>query len=154
MRDDDKRNRLKKSVRKPQKIEHSKSKKEKLEIAFDSCQIVGINPSLFQPKFFLSKIFSLKDDKHIARKGHLASITTKGFVFHLKKKDLAMGADNTCLQKLIDQPIGFVLSEFELELHGIIRKLRLTNKNILKIRASYPDETPHFYKQCVVDLLH
>ena len=115
---------------------------------------MNINPTVFQPKFYLSKVFSLKNDRNIASKGRLASITTKGFVFHLEKKDLSSATDSAEWENLINHPIGFVLSEFEVELHGIVRDLQFTDKNILEIHASYLDKTPHFYKQCVVDLLH
>ena len=109
--------------------------------------------SAFQPKFFLSEIFSLKDDKTIAKAGRLVSITTKGFIFHLQKKHLPV-TDSAYWEKLINQPIGFVLSEFEVELHGVVRDLHLGDKNILEVYASYLDKTPFFYKQCVVALLH
>ena len=49
----------------------------------------NINTVDFHPKFFLSRIFCLKDHRRIANKGKLASVTTKGFIFHLKKKESA-----------------------------------------------------------------
>lgn len=109
--------------------------------------------SVFQPKFVLSEIFSLKDDKTLAKTGRLVSITTKGFIFHLEKKHLPV-TDGAYWERLINQPIGFVLSEFEVELHGVVRDLHLEDKNILEVYASYLDKTPFFYKQCVVALLH
>lgn len=109
--------------------------------------------SAFRPKFLLSEIFSLRDDKTIANTGKLVSITTKGFIFHLEKKHLPV-TDNAYWEGLINQPIGFVLSEFEVELHGVVRDLHLADKDILEVYASYLDKTPFFYKQCVVALLH
>ena len=148
---------MKKSVQKSEKnkkFKTNKHPKQASKILKFQAQEIYISPAVFQPKFYLSKIFSLKNDKEIASKGRLSSITTKGFVFHFKKKDLFSDADGFDWKNLINQPIGFVLSEFEVELHGVIRDLQLTDRNILEIHASYLDKTPHFYKQCVVDLLH
>lgn len=89
----------------------------------------------------------------IARNGKLVSVTTKGFIFHLEKKHLPK-AESVYLESLINQPIGFVLSEFEVELHGVVKGLQVTNKDYLEIYADYLDKTPYFYKQCVVELLH
>lgn len=115
--------------------------------------VTNIRSKAFKPKFYLSEVFSLKDDKTFAKKGRLISITTEGFVFHLKKKDMCSSEDSY-LDKLINQPVGFVLSEFEVELHGVIKNFHLVNKNIWEVGADYLDKTPYFYKQCVVALLY
>ena len=148
---------MKKSVQKSEKnkkFKTNKHPKQASKILKFQAQEIDISPAVFQPKFNLSKVFFLKNDKDIASKGRLASITTKGFVFHLEKKDLSSATDSVEWENLINHPIGFVLSEFEVELHGIVRDLQFTDKNILEIHASYLDKTPRFYKQCVVDLLH
>ena len=112
----------------------------------------NIKQSSFKPKFHLSEVFSLKDDKTFAKKGRLISITTEGFVFHLRREDMFF-SDDSSMEKLINQPVGFVLSEFEVELHGVIKSFQLVNKNIWEVEAGYLDKTPYFYKQCVVALL-
>ena len=106
----------------------------------------------FKPKLYISEIFSLRDDKTFVKKGRLISVTTEGFVFHLKKENMFF-SDDSSLEKLINQPVGFILSEFEVELHGVIKSFQLTGKNVWEVEVDYLDKTPDFYKQCVVALL-
>lgn len=111
-----------------------------------------IGRNLFKPKLCISEVFSLKDDKTFAKEGQLVSVTTGGFVFHLKKENMFF-SDDSSLGELINQPVGFILSEFEVELHGVIKSFQLASENIWEVETDYPDKTPDFYKQCVVALL-
>ena len=111
-----------------------------------------IEKSSFKPKLYISEVFSLKDDKTFAKEGKLISVTTDGFVFHLRKENMFF-SDDSSLEKLISQPVGFILSEFEVELHGTIKSFQLVNENTWEVETDYLDKTPDFYKQCVVALL-
>ena len=97
------------------------------------------------------EIFTLENDKTFAKKGRLISITLKGFVLHFKKKDLTV--KESVLEQLINRPAGFVISDFETELHGVIKGFHPAGRDIWRADIGYLEQTPYFYKQSVVDLL-
>ena len=113
----------------------------------------GRRPPLrpFKPKLRFEEIFTLENDKTFVKKGLLTLINLGGFVLRFKKKDLTV--KESALKELIHCPVGFVVKEFETELHGSVKSLQLSDKNNYRADIGYLEQTPDFYKQCVVDLL-
>ena len=106
----------------------------------------------FQPKFLVSDFFFLSDNRTIAEQGCLTSITPRGFTFQSHKKNLTMMEENL-LRTVLRQPIGFFLSEFEIELHGKVKGLYFLDNNLVEVSIGFLDDTPHFFRQCVTELL-
>ena len=106
----------------------------------------------FQPKFLVSDFFFLSDNRTIAEKGCLTSITPAGFTFRSHKNHLTMVEENL-LRTVLRQPIGFFLSEFEIELHGKVRGLYFLDNNLVEVSIGFLDDTPYFFRQCVTELL-
>ena len=105
----------------------------------------------FKPKLRFEELFTLDNDKTFVKKGRLTRINLGGFVLRFKRQDLTV--KESALQTLIHRPAGFVVKEFETELHGSVKSFQLSDKNNYRAEIGYLEQTPDFYKQCVMDLL-
>lgn len=107
----------------------------------------------FRPKLLVSDFFFLSNNKTIAKKGCLTSANSKGFTLQSHKNHLII-MEEGLLKAVLRQPIGFFLSEFEIELHGKVKGLYFLDNDYFEVSIGFLDDTPYFYRQCVADLLY
>lgn len=121
----------------------------------DGKNLIKIDSQLnsFHPKLLVSDFFFLSNSQTIAEKGCLTSVTFKGFTFQSHKNHLTLKEEGL-LNTVLKQPIGFFLSEFEIELHGRVRGLHFLDNDCFEVSIGFLDDAPYFYRQCVADLLY
>ena len=107
----------------------------------------------FHPKLLVSNLFFLSDNQTIAAKGCLTSVNFKGFTFQSHKNHLKIREEGL-LKTVLRKPIGFFLSEFEIELHGKVKGLYFLDDDCFEVSIGFLDDAPYFYRQCVADLLY
>ncbi|MCY4512840.1 MAG: hypothetical protein OXB86_04050 [Bdellovibrionales bacterium] len=107
----------------------------------------------FHPKLLVSDFFFLANNKTIARKGCLTSVNFKGFTLQSHKNHLII-MEEGLLKAVLRQPIGFFLSEFEIELQGKVKGLYFLDNDYFEVSIGFLDDAPYFYRQCVADLLY
>ena len=115
--------------------------------------VKGNAPRSFYPKLLVSDFFFLSDNQTIITKGCLTSVNFKGFTFQSHKNHLKI-MEERLLKAVLKQPIGFFLSEFEIELHGKVKGLYFLDNDCFEVSISFLDDAPYFYRQCVADLLY
>ena len=99
-----------------------------------------------------SDIISLLEEDVLLYYTQLTSITKKGLTLQAYKECFSVSRKDILKQK--NHPVELFLSQYELPLQGVIKKINSTGKGTFKIYISFTESTPIYYRECIEDLLN
>lgn len=108
--------------------------------------------AFFKKNKIVSDIKSLDQKKVLIKDSRLVSVTSKGLCFFSKTKQLKV-SKNFLFSSFLNHPVELFLSEYELNLDGVIHAVSLVGKDLFEIHIQFTETTPQFYRDCFVDLV-
>lgn len=100
----------------------------------------------------LTDIVSLSGQETLSRANQLASASVKGLRVYSDKKGFLIPTKD--FSKILNHPVELFLSQYELKFHGVIKKIQAIEKDLFEIQIDFTEDTPHYYRECVEDLLN
>lgn len=103
----------------------------------------------------VSTVASLENLTKIAKGGSIVEASTSGFLLLVRREDLVPVEfrRNLNLDALIGHKVLIHLADLNLEISGRIARTRFAGKSGFEIGIDYSDDSPEYWRECLVDLL-
>lgn len=100
-------------------------------------------------------IMSNKNLKKICQEAYIIDASVRGFLITLNRKNLSQSKlkGSLTLDSLIGESISLYLPQMELELDGTIKVTRHKGKGLFEVFVNFANDTPIYWRECLVDLL-
>lgn len=108
--------------------------------------------STFNKGKISTDIISWPEKEILSSYSQLTSISKKGLIFHSNRQYLLIPEKD--ISKFLDQPVELFLSQYELPFHGVIKAIKSVKKDVFEIHIDFMESTPHYYRECMEDLLN
>ena len=103
----------------------------------------------------VSSLSSLENLAKIAKHGLILEASSSGFLLKIKRTDLVPQAlrSSLTLESLHGNKIILHLPQMNLEISGKVARTRLLGKQGFEIAIDYTDDSPEYWRECLMDLL-
>ncbi len=103
----------------------------------------------------VSSVSSLENLAKIAKYGEIIEASTTGFLLIVKREDLIPVAlrKNLTLESLHENKILLHLPQMNIEIAGKIKRTKLLGKQGFEIGVDYTEDSPEYWRECLLDLL-
>ena len=98
---------------------------------------------------------SLTQKKVVSRRGKIIQASTSGFLIHIDRADLVPKnlRESLSLQEILNDQLLLVISPMELEIGGVVARVKRINKTTFELGVNFVDSGPEFWRECLMDLL-
>lgn len=98
---------------------------------------------------------SLENLAKLTRGGNVIEASTTGFLVMVQREDLVPVAlrKNLTLDDLVGTKVLLHLPQMNLEISGVITRTKLKGKEGFEIGIDYTEDSPEYWRECLVDLL-
>jgi hypothetical protein len=98
---------------------------------------------------------SLESLVKIARHAEIIEASTSGFLLIVKREDLVPASlrRNLSLERIHGTKVLLHLPQMNLEISGRISRSRLLGKRGFEIGIDYTEDSPEYWRECLLDLL-
>lgn len=103
----------------------------------------------------VSSVASLENLAKVARYGEIVEASITGFLLVVKREDLVPTALRRSLNidTLVGQKVILHLPQMNIEVSGVIARTKLLGKKGYEIGIDYTDDSPEYWRECLLDLL-
>ena len=103
----------------------------------------------------VSYMSSLENFSKITRGGSIVEASTTGFLMKVTREDLVPQhlRKNLTLDPIVGTKVLIQLPQMNLEISGTIRRTKLLGKNGYEIGIDYSEDSPEYWRECLIDLL-
>lgn len=103
----------------------------------------------------ISSMSSLENLAKLTRGGNVIEASTTGFLVMVQREDLVPVAlrKNLTLDDLVGTKVLLHLPQMNLEISGVITRTKLKGKEGFEIGIDYTEDSPEYWRECLVDLL-
>jgi len=103
----------------------------------------------------VSSMSSLESLVKIARHAEIIEASTSGFLLIVKREDLVPASlrRNLSLERIHGTKVLLHLPQMNLEISGRISRSRLLGKRGFEIGIDYTEDSPEYWRECLLDLL-
>ena len=97
-------------------------------------------------------LISLKTEEVLSSRSELISVTKQGLTVLLKKQ--CFNISESDFPKFLNTSVELFLSQYEIPLYGVIKKIKRKKKNVFEIKINFMETSPIYYKECLIDLFN
>lgn len=103
----------------------------------------------------VTSVSTLENLTKIAKGGHIVEASISGFLLKVEREHLVPVEfrRNLNIDALVGQKVRIHVDELNLELSGRIARTRFAGKAGFEIGIDYSDDSPEYWRECLVDLL-
>lgn len=103
----------------------------------------------------VSSLAVMESMAKLVRHGIVVNASAHGMLLHIKREDLIPKAlkNSLSLDSLIGDTVVIKLEEMNLELSGKITRTRFMGKEGFELAIDYSDDSPQYWRECLMDLL-
>lgn len=106
-------------------------------------------------QLFVTEIISLRSYITLASAGYIKNVSLDGCLISIYRKDLLInklkfGLNINCL---VGEPLTIYLPQMNLDLEGEVTSTKHIGGGVYEVFLNFPDTLPHYWKECLLDLL-
>ena len=103
----------------------------------------------------ITHLTSLDSMAKISRGGAMVQASSTGILLVISREELipTQLRTNLSLDSLIGEHVVIALRELNIEVSGHVKRTRFLGKNGFEIGIDYTEDSPEYWRECLVDLL-
>lgn len=100
----------------------------------------------------LTDVMALKTREILSKYNELVLADKKGLVIQTKKESFNFSIKDR--EKFLNLPVELFLSQYEIPFYGEIDSIEDLEGGLIEIKIRFLSQTPHYYRECMEELLN